>query len=197
MEVRGGMMGWIVGDRKIGLAEGRNIDRKQGIRRNSMATSNTANNVLTMDREQPAPEFCTFICSRDTLDGAYPALILAINARRLGMEATVFYTFMGINLIRKGGLDKSRFIPPGTMGAIPGMSFVATRMMKKQIDEAGVPSLEELMEVAQFEGVKLVGCRMTADMMKLRDEDFIDGVEIQTAEDYLKHARTCKINMFT
>lgn len=142
-------------------------------------------------------EMCTFICSRDTLDGAYPALILAINARRLGMDATVFYTFMGINVIRKGGSAKCKFIPPGTMGAIPGMSAVATRMMRKQIEEAGIPSVDELMEVAQLEGVKFVACRMTIDMMGLREDDFMEGVEIQAAEDYLKHARNCKINMFT
>lgn len=142
-------------------------------------------------------EGCTFICSRGSLDGAYPSLILAINARRLGMEATVFYTFMGINVILKDGLGKLRFTPPGTMGAIPGMSFVATRMMSKQIEQAGIPSLDELMEMAQLEGVKLVACKMTIDMMGLSREDFIEGVEIQTAEDYLKNARGCKINMFT
>lgn len=142
-------------------------------------------------------ESCTFICSRGTLDGAYPALVLAINARRLGMDATVFYTFMGINIIRKGGVDKTQFIPPGVMGAIPGMASVATWMMKKQIDQAGIPSLDDMMDMAQAEGVKFVACRMTIDMMGLKPEDFIEGVEIQTAEDYLKHARNCKINMFT
>jgi peroxiredoxin family protein len=149
-----------------------------------------------MENTKPK-EMCTFICSRDTLDGAYPALVLAINARRLGMEATVFYTFMGINVIRKGGSGKCKFIPPGTLGAIPGMSAVATRMMRKQILEAGIPSVDELMEIAQLEGVKFVACRMTIDMMGLKEDDFIDGVEVQTAEDYLKHAKDCKINMFT
>lgn len=148
--------------------------------------------------ESPAKkESCTFICSRGTLDGAYPALVLAINARRLGMEATVFYTFMGINIIRKGGADRTQFIPNGPMGAIPGMASMATKMMKKQIDHAGIPALDEMMDMAQAEGVKFVACRMTIDMMGLEPEDFIDGVEIQTAEDYLKHARNCKINMFT
>jgi peroxiredoxin family protein len=153
--------------------------------------------IQPKEETYPEKESCTFICSRGTLDGAYPALILAINARRLGMDATVFYTFMGINVIRKGGVDKLHFIPPGAMGAIPGMSSVATRMMKKQIDQAGIPTLEELMEIAQLEGVKFVACRMTMDMMGLKAEDFIDGVETQTAEDYLKHARNCKVNMFT
>jgi peroxiredoxin family protein len=139
----------------------------------------------------------TFICSRDTLDGAYPSLILAINAKRLGMESTVFYTFMGINVIRKGRAAKCKFVPGGTMGAIPGMSLMASWMMRKKIDGAGIPPLNELMEMAQLEGVKFVACRMTTDMMKLRQEDFIDGVQIQSAEEYLKHARNCKINMFT
>ena len=154
-------------------------------------------NLQAISQTAPQEESCTFICSRGTLDGAYPALILGINARRLGMDATVFYTFMGINLILKGGIDKSQFIPPGTMGAIPGMAAIATRMMRKQIDEAGIPSLGDLMEMAQLEGVRLVACKMTIDMMGLKPEDFIEGVEIQTAEDYLKHARNCKINMFT
>ncbi len=148
---------------------------------------------------QPSPEHqaCTFICSRDTLDGAYPALILAINSRRLGMDASIFYTFMGINVIRKAGASRCKFVPGGTMGAIPGMSAFASWMMRKKINAAGIPTLDELMEIAQLEGVRFIACKMTIDMMGLRREGFIEGVEIQTAEEYLKHARECKINMFT
>ena len=138
-----------------------------------------------------------FICSRDTIDGVYPSLILGINARRLGMESTIFYTFMGINVIRKGRARKVKFIPNGVMGAIPGMSSFATWMMKKKVDKAGIPTIEELIEVAQLEGVKLVACRMTMDMMELEKDDLIDGVEIQNAEEFLKHARDCKLNLFT
>ncbi len=139
----------------------------------------------------------TFICSRGTLDGAYPSLILAINTRRLGHEAFVFYTFMGINIVRKDYLAKLKFHPPGFMGAIPGMSSLATVMMKKQIDEAGIPDIEELLETAQLEGVKLIACKMTLDMMKLSEDDLMEGVEVMNAEKYLKLAGTCAINMFT
>ena len=163
----------------------------------SQAAALEQNDLTARLAAAPETESCTFICSRDTLDGAYPALILAINSRRLGMEANVFYTFMGLNLLCKGGIAKARFIPAGTMGAIPGMSAVASRMMRKKIDAAGIPTLEELIEVAQLEGVKLVACKMTVDMMEINPEDLIEGVEIQTAEQYLKHARNCKINMFT
>ncbi|MCX7822756.1 MAG: DsrE/DsrF/DrsH-like family protein [Syntrophobacterales bacterium] len=146
--------------------------------------------------EQEKSLSCTFICSRDTYDGAVPPLILSINARRLGMEATVFFTFMGVNVIKKNGVKKCKFIPPGPLGAIPGMADVATKMMKKKMEKAGIPSLEELLEMAQLEGVKFVACKMTVDMMEMREGDFIDGVSIQTAEEYLKQAIKCHINMF-
>ena len=139
---------------------------------------------------------CTFICSRFSLDGVYPPLILSINARRLGMDATVFFTFMGIQAIMKGKIKKVKFIPPGFLGAIPGMPTFASWMMKKMMDKANIPSVEELIEMAQLEGVKFVACRMTVDMMGLKQDDFIDGVEIKTAEEYLKVASQCQINMF-
>ncbi len=142
-------------------------------------------------------EKAAFICSRDTLDGAYPSLILGINARRLGMEAKVFFTFMGINVIRKGWLDKVKFHPPGAMGAIPGMSRMATWMMKQKMEKAHIPDLEDIQGIAQIEGVQFVACRMTVDMMELKEEGFIDGVVIWTAEDFLKYAKDCKISLFT
>jgi peroxiredoxin family protein len=147
--------------------------------------------------EEKAKQKYTFICSRGTLDGAYPSLILAINSVRLGHEATIFYTFMGINIVRKGYLAKVKFHPPGFLGAIPGMAAMATGMMKKQIEEANIPDVEELLEIAQLEGIRLVACRMTMDMMKLTEEDLREGVEVMNAEQYLKVASQCAINMFT
>ena len=139
----------------------------------------------------------SFICSKDTLDGAYPSLVLGINAARLGMESKIFYTFMGLNLVLKGGVEKAKFIPSGAMGAIPGMSAVATKMMKGKIEKANIPSLAELMEMAQLEGVELISCRMTMDMMEIREDQLIDGVPVWTAEDFLRYARECTICLFT
>lgn len=138
-----------------------------------------------------------FICSRDTLDGAYPALILGINAARLGMDTKVFYTFMGINLVKKGGIEKAKFIPLGVMGAVPGMSSMATYMMKKKAEKAQVPSLPDLMEMAQIEGVQLIACKMTFDMMELKAEDMVEDVVIWTAEEFLKYAKDAKLCLFT
>ncbi len=150
-----------------------------------------------MAQEKEKKETSAFITSRDTLDGAYPGLILGINARRLGMRCKVFYTFMGINVIRKGWSEKAKFYPPGLMAAIPGMSAIATWMMKGKIEKAQVPSLPDLLEMAVLEGVEFVACKMTIDMMGLKEEDFIEGVVIESAETFLKYAKDCKICLFT
>jgi peroxiredoxin family protein len=138
-----------------------------------------------------------FICVHNTLDGAYPSLVLGINAARMGMESKIFYSFMGLNMVLKGGAERAKFIPPGVMGAIPGMSTIATGMMKKKIDKANIPSLSELQEVAQLEGVQLIACKMTVDMMEIDEEKLVEGVVVWTAEDFLKYARECKICLFT
>ncbi len=142
-------------------------------------------------------EKAAFICAKDTLDGAYPPLILAVNAARQGMESKIFYTFMGLKMILKGGMDRAKFFPPGVMGAIPGMTSLASSMMKKKIDKANIPTLGELQEVAQIEGVELVACKMTIDMMEIDEDKLIEGVPIWTAEEFLKYALDCKLCLFT
>ena len=142
-------------------------------------------------------EAAAYITSKDTLDGAYPGIILGINSLRLGMDATVFYTFMGINVIRKEWAEKAKFQPPGFMGALPGMSNVATWMMKGKMEKANIPSLPDLQEIASLEGVKFVACKMTVDMMELKQDDFIEGVTIMTAEEFMKYAKDCKVLLYT
>jgi peroxiredoxin family protein len=138
-----------------------------------------------------------FICVKDTLDGAYPSLVLGINAARQGMESKIFYSFLGLNLVLKGGVDRAKFFPAGIMGAIPGMTTIATGMMKKKIDKANIPSLGELQEMAQLEGVELIACKMTVDMMEIDEDKLIDGVVVWTADEFLVYAKDCKICLFT
>ena len=138
-----------------------------------------------------------FICVKDTLDGAYPSLVLGINAARQGMESKIFYSFMGMNMVMKGGAERAKFIPDGVMGAIPGMSTIATGMMKKKIAKANIPSLADLQEMAQIEGVELIACKMTVDMMEIDESKLIEGVVVWTAEDFLKYAKDCKLCLFT
>jgi len=142
-------------------------------------------------------ESAAFICVKDTIDGAYPSLVLAINAARQGMESKVFYSFMGMNMVKRGGAARAKFIPPGVMGAVPGMSTIATGMMKKKIEKANIPSLSELQEMAQLEGVELIACKMTIDMMEIDESELVEGVLVWTAEDFLKYAKDCTLCLFT
>lgn len=139
----------------------------------------------------------SFICSRGTLDGAYPALVLALNSVRLGHDATVFFTFFGLEVIRKDGAEKLRYYPPGPMGAVPGMPQAASAMMRRMVDKANIPDVPTMLELCQMEGVRFVACHMTMSMMQYILDDLIDGVEIMTAEQFLKQAADCHINMFT
>lgn len=145
-----------------------------------------------MEKERAA-----FICVKDTLDGAYPSLVLGINAARQEMETKIFYSFMGLHLVLAGGSDRAKFFPPGVMGMVPGMSSVATGMMKKKIEKANIPSLAELQEMAQLEGVELVACKMTVDMMEIDEKQLIDGVVVWNASEFMHYAKTCKICLFT
>jgi peroxiredoxin family protein len=70
-------------------------------------------------------------------------------------------------------------------------------MMKEKMEKANIPALSDLQEVAQIEGVRFVACQMTVDMMQFSEKDFIDGVTIQTAEEFLKYAKDCKVLLYT
>ncbi len=142
-------------------------------------------------------ETAAFICVKDTLDGGYPSLVLAINAARQQMETKIFYSFMGLNLVVKGGTERAKYIPPGVMGSILGMSTVATGMMRKKIEKANIPSLAEMQEMAQLEGVELIACKMTVDMMEIDESKLVEGVRVWNAEEFLTYAKDCKICLFT
>lgn len=145
-----------------------------------------------MEKEKAA-----FICVKDTIDGAYPSLVLGINAARQGMESKIFYSFMGLNMVMQGGAERAKFFPPGTMGAIPGMASIATGMMKKKIEKANIDNLEDLQLQAQMEGVELIACKMTVDMMEIEEDKLIEDVAVWTAEKFLKFAKECKLCLFT
>jgi len=83
------------------------------------------------------------------------------------------------------------------MGAIPGMPQLASSMMRKQVEEANIPDIPTMLELCMFEGVRFVACHMTMQMMKIKKEELLDGVTVMTAEQFLKEAADCQINMFT
>ena len=126
-----------------------------------------------------------FVCSKGTLDMAYPALIMANGALGEGVETHIFFTFWGLDMITKKTMDHLKFtilgnpathMPQG-LGGIPGMTAMSTKMMKKQIAGLDVPEIPEFLEMITDMGAHLWACQMSVDMMDLKREDLFDGVE--------------------
>jgi peroxiredoxin family protein len=135
------------------------------------------------------------ICSKGTLDMAYPGLVLANAALGEGIETHLFFTFWGFDMITKSRMQDLKFtllgntathMPQG-LGGIPGMTALATRQMKKQIHDVGVPEVPEFLDQIVASGGHLWACRMSADMMHLDMDDLYEPVEgIISAADFIE-----------
>jgi peroxiredoxin family protein len=135
------------------------------------------------------------ICSKGTLDMAYPGLILANAALGEGVETHLFFTFWGFDIITKSRMAHLKFTPLGNtathlpqgLGGLPGMTAMATHQMRKQIADLGVPDVPEFLEQIVASGGHLWACRMSADMMHLTKDDLYDAVEdIINAADFIE-----------
>lgn len=138
------------------------------------------------------------IATHGTLDAAYPPLILATAALAMDMESAIFFTFYGLEIIKKGQADKLQVAPianpampvmvPNVIGMLPGMTAMATSMMNGWMKRANVAKLSELLEVALESGVRLIACQMTMDVMGIKKEELLDGLEIGGAATFLEFA---------
>lgn len=147
-----------------------------------------------------------FICSKGNLDMAYPALIMGWAALGNGIDVTLFFTFWGMDMITKDRVDHLELAPVGNtsmkmsmmgvdsgnlgipqiVGILPGMTAFATKLMKDKIAALDVPPVREFLEMMVDGGAHLYACKMSVDMMGLKKEDFIEGVEdIVTASDFM------------
>lgn len=140
------------------------------------------------------------IVSRGSLDGVYPGLIMANGARMEGIEASMFFTFFGLNALVKTTLESLKVATVGNpalnmampmlglpmtmpfptwMGAIPGVSAFATSLMKKEMEKLDIPAIGEFLELISDSGGKIYGCKLAMDMFKLQREDLherVDGI---------------------
>jgi len=138
------------------------------------------------------------IALHGTLDLAYPPLILATAALALDMEAAIFFTFFGLEILKKGNADKLQIAPianpampmpvPNIVGMLPGMTAMATGMMNSWMKKANVAKLSELLDMAVEGGVRMIACQMSMDVMGIKKEELIDGVEIGGAATFLSYA---------
>ena len=167
-----------------------------------MTTLETAPGLVPQfDDEAEAGRKIAIICSKGNLDMAYPGLIIANSALGEGVETHLFFTFWGFDMIVKSRMNKLQFSPvgntamhpvgdahiPQALTPLPGMTAMATHMLKKQIAGLGVPEVPEFLDQIVASGGHLWACRMSADMNKLAEEDLYDGVEaIINASDFIE-----------
>ena len=137
--------------------------------------------------ERQPIEHISIICSKGTLDMTYPGLILANAARMSGIDATLFFTFWGLDIITEKKVDQLHVATVGNpsmpiptmVGGLPGMESMASKMMKKDMEALDIPPVREMLEILSDSGAKLYACRMAMDMFKRTEEDLvpqIDGV---------------------
>lgn len=142
-------------------------------------------------------EKVSIIVSKGSLEGVYPALIMANGARMEGIEANVFFTFFGMDAINKKHYEHLKVATVGNpglhlptmVGGIPGMSAFVTHQMEKKMGSLDIPPVPEFVTMLADSGAKLYACKATVDMFELTREDFIDELEgIITVGDFYQLA---------
>ena len=161
------------------------------------------------------------ISTKGTLDWAYPPFILASTASALGWDVSIFFTFYGLQLLKKDLSDlkisplgnpgmpmKMPFgpdwfkginwnIPNAVQAVIPGFESFATTLMKQTISNNGVAGVEELRAACVEGGVNLIGCQMTVDLFGFTHDDFIPEVkEYCGAAHFLPMAKDADVTLF-
>jgi len=147
-------------------------------------------------------EKVSIVISKGSLEGIYPGLIMANGARMEGIEADVFFTFFGLDAIRKDRSAKIKVATVGNpgmhlptlLGAIPGFSALATKMMQRQMEKLDIPPIPEFVELIADSGAGLYACKATVDMFGLTMDDFVPQVsDIITVGDFYERAAGAQI----
>lgn len=148
------------------------------------------------------------VCSKGTLDMAYPGLVLANAALMLGYEASIFFTFWGLDMITEAKMDNLKCTPlgnpsmampnglpiPNLVGILPGMTSMGSWMMKKEMDKNEFPGVREFLQMIADAGGHLYACQMTYDMWNLTEDDLFDEVDsVLGAMDMLEMADGAQI----
>ena len=162
--------------------------------------------VKRLLKEQGDQNRAAIIASKGTLDMAYPPLILASTCAALDIEVSVFFTFYGLDIINKHKLANLKVPPignpampvpmPNILGMLPGMTAMATMMMKKWMADQNVSTIPQLLQTCIEAEVKMIGCQMTMDVMGIKREDLIDDIQVGGAAFFLEYASRCNITLF-
>jgi peroxiredoxin family protein len=151
--------------------------------------------VPSFDDEKETDRTLAIICSKGSLDMAYPGLILGNAALGEGVDVHLFFTFWGFDIITKSRMEHLKFSPvgnpaahmPAALAPLPGMTTMATHMMNKSLDELDIPPVPEFLELIKASGAKIWACRLSADMNHLDESDLFDGLDgIINASDFIE-----------
>ena len=155
---------------------------------------------------EPRPKRIALVASKGTLDQAYPPLMLATTAASLGWEAGIYFTFYGLDILHQERFEKLKVASlanpagpiqlPNVLGAVPGATAAATKVMRKWMKDSRVPEIPEFIEMAQGMGVRFFACATTMGVMGVEESDLIDGCDIAGAAAFLDFAATADISMF-
>ncbi len=154
-----------------------------------------------MSEYQPI-EKVSIVISKGSLEGVYPGLIMANGAAMEGIEASIFFTFFGLEAIIKKRQNKIKVATvgnpamhmPSLLGILPGMSAFATKMMKKEMEKLDIPPIPEFIELAHDAGVNMYACKATVEMFHLKKEDFVDECdEILTVGEFYEKSAGAQI----
>jgi peroxiredoxin family protein len=140
----------------------------------------------------------SIIVSKGSLEGIYPALIMANGARAEGIEANLFFTFFGLDAIHRKRIEHIKVSTVGNpgmhiptmIGGLPGMSALATHMMTKKMNELDIPPIDEFIEMIGDTGAGMYACKASVDMFDLTKDDFVEQIQdiITVGEFYDKAA---------
>ena len=141
--------------------------------------------------DEMAPDRTTIILHSGDMDKVYSALIVANGALAMGMEATIFFTFWGLQRLQKGGLEK---------GPLSRMNFLGLGkwMIKRRMKKANVAPLRRMLEDFKELGGKIMACDMTMEIMGIQPQDleqeFID--QYCAVGSYIQEARDSAVTLF-
>lgn len=130
-------------------------------------------------------EKVSVIVSKGSLEGIYPALIMANGARAEGIEANLFFTFFGLDAVHKAKHEHIKLATVGNpglhlatwAGGLPGMSAVMTHYLARRMDDLDIPPIPEFVELIADTGAGLYACQASVDLFGLSKEDFVDQVQ--------------------
>jgi len=158
--------------------------------------------------EEKKKKRMAIIASKGTLDMAYPPLILASTAVAMDVEVGIFFTLYGVDIVNKKKYRSLKVSPianpampspipfPNILGVLPGMTPLATMMMKSMIKKINWPTIPELLDVCLESGVRMIACTPTLEMTGLSKGDLVEGVEVAGAAEFLDFALDADVNLF-